>query len=180
MTPDYTDHPFAQFHYCPKCGSSRFVENNSKSKRCEDCGFVYYFNPSAATVAVIVNRRNELLVCRRAKEPAKGTLDLCGGFCDCYESSEEGVAREVREEAGLKVTSTEYLFSLPNIYRYSDFLVHTVDHFFRCRVDDTETARAMDDAAELYWVAPEKLRPEDFGLGSIRRGVERLLREHLI
>ena len=43
------EHPFAQFHFCPKCGSPRFVEHNEKSKQCEDCGFVYYFNPSAAT-----------------------------------------------------------------------------------------------------------------------------------
>lgn len=172
------EHPFAQFHYCPKCGSPRFVENNNKSKRCENCGFVYYFNPSAATVAVIVNERNELLVCRRAKEPAKGTLDLCGGFSDCYESSEEGVAREVKEETGLEVTQTEFLFSLPNTYLYSGFLVHTVDNFFRCQVRDASQARAMDDAAELYWVPLDELKPEQFGLDSIRRGVERLLEEH--
>ena len=62
------EHPFAQFHFCPKCGSPRFVEHNEKSKQCEDCGFVYYFNPSAATVAVILNERQELLACRRGKE----------------------------------------------------------------------------------------------------------------
>lgn len=172
------EHPFAQFRHCPKCGSPRFVVNDSKSKRCEACGFVYYFNPSAATVAVIVNEQNELLVCRRAKEPAKGTLDLCGGFCDCYESSEEGVAREVKEETGLDVTATEYLFSQPNTYLYSGFLVHTVDNFFRCRVENAGAAQAMDDAAELYWIPMDELRPELFGLASIRRGVERLLDEY--
>ena len=76
------EHPFSQFKYCPKCGSVHFEINNEKSKRCADCEFVYYFNPSAATVALIMNERNELLVCRRAKDPAKGTLDLPGGFID--------------------------------------------------------------------------------------------------
>lgn len=61
------EHPFSQFKYCPKCGSVHFEINNEKSKRCADCEFVYYFNPSAATVALIMNERNELLVCRRAK-----------------------------------------------------------------------------------------------------------------
>lgn len=170
-----SEHPFAQFRFCPKCGSPRFAEHDEKSKRCGDCGFVYYFNPSAATVAVILNERGELLVCRRGKEPAKGTLDLPGGFSDCFESGEEGVAREVREETGLEVTRAEYLFSLPNIYVYSGFPVHTVDCFFRCAVAGSGRARAMDDASELLWIPVEELRPEDFGLASVRKGVERLL-----
>ena len=91
-------HPLAQFLYCPECGSPHFEVNNEKSKKCTDCGFVYYFNPSAATVALILNEKNKLLVCRRAKEPAKGTLDLPGGFIDMNETGEEGVAREVLEE----------------------------------------------------------------------------------
>ena len=70
------EHPLSQFKYCPKCGSAHFEVHNEKSKQCADCGFVYYFNPSSATVALILNERDELLVCRRAKEPAKGTLDL--------------------------------------------------------------------------------------------------------
>lgn len=44
-------HPLELFKYCPKCGSPHFEVNNEKSKRCADCGFVYYFNSSAATVA---------------------------------------------------------------------------------------------------------------------------------
>ena len=79
-------HPLELFKYCPKCGSPHFEVNNEKSKRCADCGFVYYFNSSAATVAFILNDKNELLVCRRGKEPAKGTLDLSGGFIDMHET----------------------------------------------------------------------------------------------
>ena len=92
------EHPLSQFRYCPKCGSEHFEIHNEKSKQCKDCGFVYYFNSSAATVALILNGRNELLVCRRAKEPAKGTLDLPGGFIDMAETGEEGVAREVKDD----------------------------------------------------------------------------------
>lgn len=169
------EHPFAQFHYCPKCGSPRFVEHNCKSKECLDCKFVYYFNPSAAVVAVIFNERDELLVCRRGKEPAKGTLDLPGGFSDCFETSEESVAREVKEETGLEVDKTDFLFSLPNTYLYSGFLVHTVDNFFRCGVKDAAGAHAMDDAAELLWIPLKDIRPEAFGLDSVRKGIEKIL-----
>ena len=171
-------HPLAQFRFCPKCGSSHFEEHNQKSKHCADCGFTYYFNPSAATVALIENERGEWCVVRRAKEPAKGTLDLPGGFSDCFETSEEGVAREVLEETGLTVRRVEFLFSLPNQYLYSGFLVHTIDMFYRCYADtSTAHAHAADDAAELLWVRPEDLHPEDFGLASVRAGVEKLLNE---
>ena len=50
-------HPLAQFLYCPECGSPHFEVNNEKSKKCTDCGFVYYFNPSSATVALILNEK---------------------------------------------------------------------------------------------------------------------------
>ena len=171
-------HLLEKFRYCPLCGSEKFVENNVKSKRCEACGFVYYFNPSSSTVAVIVNEKNELLVVRRAKEPARGTLDLPGGFCDCYETAEEGVMREVKEETGLSVDSVDFLFSIPNIYPYGGLDIHTIDLFFLCRVADMRGAIAMDDAGELLWLPWEKVKPKDFGLKSISRGVERLLQMH--
>lgn len=174
-------HPLNKFHYCPVCGSAHFEENNEKSKRCAQCGFTYYFNSSAATVALILNHRNELLVCRRAKEPAKGTLDLPGGFIDMHETGEQGVSREVQEETGLIVTRAQYLFSLPNTYLYSDFLVHTLDQFFLCTVaDDTKSLQALDDVADSQWIPLHEVNPVLFGLDSVREGVIRFLHERKV
>ncbi len=124
------EHPFSQFKYCPKCGSVHFEINNEKSKRCADCEFVYYFNPSAATVALIMNERNELLVCRRAKDPAKGTLDLPGGFIDMAETGEEGVSREVKrrnrngsEKGGIFILFAQYICVFRFHRPYSGFIL---------------------------------------------------------
>jgi ADP-ribose pyrophosphatase YjhB (NUDIX family) len=119
-------------------------------------------------------------VCRRAKEPKKGTLDLAGGFVDRFETAEEGVAREVQEETGLEVVETQYQFSLPNTYLYSGFLVHTLDQFFLCRVKDHARLQAMDDVADSFWVPLKDVNPEEFGLDSVREGVRRFLNEHNI
>lgn len=175
---DKQNHLLRLFSYCPKCGAKAFVEDTEKSKRCEECGFVYYMNPSASTVAVVVDEQNRLLVVRRSKEPAKGTLDLPGGFCDCYETAEEGVRREVLEETGLIVTASRYLFSLPNMYRYSGLDIPTLDNFFLCKVADTKGATAMDDAGEVLWLPWEEVKAENFGLKSISLGVARLLEMH--
>jgi len=168
-------HPLNLFKYCPKCGSADFVVNNEKSKRCENCGFIYYFNSSAAVVAFIVNKENQLLVCRRAKEPAKGTLDLPGGFIDMCETAEEGIIREVREETGLEVHTPAYLFSLPNLYEYSGFLVHTLDLFFLIHLKEDYTLIPQDDVEEAWFVSLTGLEPDKFGLQSIKKGITHFL-----
>ena len=164
-------HPLDKFKFCPVCGSYHFEINNVKSKKCSDCGFVYYMNPSAATVAIILNDRRELLAVRRKNDPARGTLDMPGGFSDARETSEEGVMREVMEETGLKVTATQYLFTLPNDYEYSGLPIPTMDVFFLCRVDDFSPLHANDDAAECLFIPIDQLNPDDFGLHSIKKAM---------
>ena len=174
-------HPLEKFKYCPVCGSAHFVVNNFKSKKCEDCGFTYYANPCSATAAFIVNDKEELLVVRRAKEPAKDTLDLPGGFCDMGETVEEGMIREIKEETGLEVTDIQYLFSSPNEYVYSGMVIHTLDMDYLARVHcDSVAVTAHDDAAEAMWIPINKVNPAEFGLTSIRNAVIRFLSETLI
>ncbi len=174
------EHPLEKFKYCPVCGSDHFVVNNFKSKKCEDCGFTYYANPCSATAAFIVNENDEMLVVRRAKEPALGTYDLPGGFCDMGETVEEGMRREIKEETGLEVQDIQYLFSSPNVYQYSGMGIHTLDMDYLVRVKGGRLAiQAADDAAEAFWIPINKVNPADFGLTSIRNAVIRFLHETL-
>lgn len=169
-------HPLDKFNYCPSCGSRHFEASGERSKRCANCGFEYFMNPSAANVAFILNEQGELLVERRAKEPAKGMLDLPGGFTDIGETGEEGVRREVKEETGLTVTSVRYLFNLPNKYHYSGIDIPTLDMFFLCQVADTSVLKAADDAAECMWVSLDEIHTEQFGLRSVRQGLYEFIR----
>ena len=168
-------HPLDKFSYCPACGSRQFEVNNVKSKKCADCGFTYYANPSSATAAFIV-RNGCLLVARRAKAPAQGTLDLPGGFVDMDETAEEGMCREIMEETGLEVSRMSYLFSIPNLYEYSGMTIHTLDMFFLVEVPDDAEPLAGDDAGALAWVPLPKVNPRLFGLWSIRQAVSRFLK----
>ena len=166
------EHPLEIFKYCPVCGSEHFEVH---------CGFTYYANPCSATAAFIVNDNDEMLVVRRAKEPAKGTLDLPGGFVDMGETVEEGMVREIKEETGLDITNIQYLFSSPNVYVYSGMGVHTLDMDYLARVHGSVPAiKAADDAAEALWIPISQVNPAEFGLTSIRNAVIRFLKEYKV
>ena len=138
-----------------------------------------------AVGAIIVKKvKNEefILVQTRAKNSTDGTdglLEIPAGKIREYENIFEALRREVWEETGAKVIHTNYLFSLPNTYLYSGFLVHTIDSFFRCQLSSYDTIEANDDASECQWIPLHKIDPEEFGLNSIRKGVRMVLQELL-
>lgn len=169
-------HPLDLFRFCPKCGTKSFAVNNFKSKKCGSCGFVYYFNSSAAVACFLKDKQGRYLIARRASEPAKGTLDLIGGFVDQYETAEEAAAREMREETGLEPVSVRYLFSLPNVYPFSGFEVHTLDMVFECEVPSFDGFAAHDDVSELLVMERQELEPEKFGLDSIKKAVAKYVK----
>lgn len=168
-------HPLASFRYCPRCGGRSFVVYDDRAKRCEGCGFTYYMNSAASVVAVVVNGKGELLLSRRAYEPARGCLDLPGGFVNLDESLEDAVKREFKEETGGDVEIVRWLFSLPNRYVYSGLSIATTDSFFLCRLRDGAGLRAGDDVAELLWIGLDEIDTKKIGLSSIRKGVEMLV-----
>lgn len=174
-------HHLDKFLFCPACGSPHFVENDFKSKHCDDCGFTFYFNAAAATVAIIENEKGELLIARRACEPAKGTLDLIGGFVDPGESAETAIVREIREETGiaLRESDVQLLFTLPNTYMFSKLLVHTCDSFFHVVIPSATHVEAHDDVEACWWVKKEDLNTKKIGLDSVRKGMERWLNSNL-
>ena len=98
---------------------------------------------------------------------------------DMYETIEEGMRREIKEETGLDVGEIQYLYSSPNQYLYSGMYVHTLDADFLVRVPDDVKPKAADDAADCLWISVNEVNPADFGLTSIRHAVERFLEERL-
>jgi len=170
-------HPLQKFTFCPACGSANWEVNNFKSKHCADCGFTYYANVSSAVACFIQNEAGDLLVCRRAKDPAKGTLDLPGGFVDLDETAEEALRREIMEELNLELTDLKYLRSIPNLYEYSGMVIHTLDMLYSAKAVDLHPLRAADDVQEAFFIKLNTISPSDFGLDSIKKGIIAFLKE---
>ena len=167
------------FNYCPVCGSADFIGHSVKSKQCGRCGFEFFMNAAAAVATFIVNEAGDLLVCRRAKEPAKGMLDLAGGFVDADETVENALKREINEELGAQVTNARYLFSLPNRYEYCGLAIPTLDLFFECKLLLVNDLVPSDDVEECFFVPLKDINVELFGLNSIREGVAKYLKAKL-
>ena len=108
--------------------------------------------------------------------PAAGTLCFPGGFAEHGESLETTCLRELQEETGLHGHAPKFLFSLPNLYVYSELTVHTLDSFFAVSVDDETALFADDDASAAEWhpLSPDLL--DGIALSSHREALRRLLK----
>lgn len=166
--PSDSFYPKNQFRFCPFCGSEGFPEKVPFCHKCSRCNRLFYINGSSAVVALILNPAGELLVTRRANDPAKGTLDLPGGFVAPEESAETAVVREIKEELHLEVDSLTYFGSFPNRYLYNNLVYFTTDLVYICSVTDFSSLRADDDVEGYLFVKPQNLRPDEMGLPSIK------------
>ncbi len=173
------NHPLHQFIYCPKCGANTFIERNEKAKQCTTCGFVYYFQSFFGSSLFHPEIPPERFYwCAGLKNLPKDWLDLPGGFVDMFESAEDAAHREVKRRNRTGYYRMSLSFSIPNLYMYCGFEVHTVDMFFECHVKDSIGVHAEDDAAEIVIpLEKEELKAEEFGLMSIKKAI-RLYKEN--
>lgn len=83
---------------------------------CPDCGYVEYDNPKIVVGAVCF-WESGVLLCRRAIAPARGLWTYPAGFMELGESTAEGAAREVWEEAQARVAVESLLgvYEIPHI-----------------------------------------------------------------
>ena len=74
------------------------VGDNRTRLVCPDCGYIEYANPKIV-VGAVCTWEEKVLLCRRAIEPQLGLWTIPAGFMELGESTSEGAAREVWEEA---------------------------------------------------------------------------------
>ena len=162
-------HPHSVFHYCPSCGKQSFEKDSFKSQKCSVCGFVLYTNASTAVAAIITNKKGEILLTKRAFEPAQGMFDLPGGFADPGETAEQALVREVQEELNLTIESYSYFSSFPNEYVFAGVLYYTLDMVFECEVASLEHIIPADDVADYAFLPITEDVIDGVGLSSVKK-----------
>ena len=139
------------------------------------------YHNCAAAVAVVVICGDEILLTKRNQDPAKGKLDLAGGFTDPRESAEFTCFRELKEELDIEIDieKLRFLMSLPNIYHYKGIDYNTLDLFFEYRVEEKFSVNLeKSEIAETFWVKKENIQLEDIAFPSQRLFFERFLNKN--
>ncbi len=103
----------ARHRFCAKCGAPTMLAKGGWQRSCvnENCQGQHF--PRVDPVAImLVEHEGSLLLGRQSRFPPRRYSSLAG-FVEPGESIEEGVAREVLEESGVRVRDVSYIFSQP-------------------------------------------------------------------
>ena len=162
------------FNYCPSCAATHFTFPNNRRFLCNACGFTYYHNIAAA-VAIVFTFEDKLLFTVRNIDPDKGKLDLPGGFIDPNETAEEAACREIKEELGLDLETSDlkYITTSPNNYLYKNVPYRTMDIFYECKLtSNVIKVVAEDEIQQLIWIKRNAIDLDQIGFISIRKVIK--------
>ena len=161
-------YPEHVFKFCPRCGSEKFIPASTKEIHCNTCGFRHFVNPAAAVAALITDSAGRLLLTRRKSAPAAGMLDLPGGFVDKFETAEDALMREIKEELNLTVEEIRFFGTFPNEYLFGGIVYFTLDIVFECAVRDFDKLLPADDVITSEFIPPDKINLNEIGLDSVK------------
>ncbi|MDP6125012.1 MAG: NUDIX hydrolase [Candidatus Latescibacteria bacterium] len=142
-------YPLPDYRFCPKCGGGLAIKSDGDVRRpiCQDCGFVYYVNPSPAVGGVLVESGKVLLV-ERAIEPYLGDWCLPAGFMEYGERPQDTLAREIAEETALVLEGPPVMLDVKtgtdDPRTHALFIVYWVDGW-------SGDLKAGDDASDARW-----------------------------
>jgi ADP-ribose pyrophosphatase YjhB (NUDIX family) len=98
----------ARDDFCNNCGT-QYADTSGYPRTCAGCGHMVWDNPSPVVVLLVPVKdgpRTGLLTVRRAIPPV-GQLAFVSGFMDRGESWQQSAARELEEEANVRVDPDE-------------------------------------------------------------------------
>ena len=101
----------ARHRFCAACGKATVVFRGGWGRRCNGCN-AEHFPRVDPVVIMLAECEDRVLVGRQGGFPP-GFFSALAGFVEPGESLEEAVARELFEEAGIRVSDVTYIASQP-------------------------------------------------------------------
>ncbi len=101
----------ARHRFCARCGSATKPAKGGWQRHCDNCGADHFPRTDPVTI-MLVEHEDRLLLGRQPRFPPR-MYSALAGFVEPGETIAEAVAREVWEEAGLRVRDVRYIASQP-------------------------------------------------------------------
>jgi NAD+ diphosphatase len=101
----------ARHRFCANCGHRSAPHHAGWARLCPHCGTEHY--PRTDPVAIMLAEHGGRVLVGRQPSFPPGRYSALAGFIEVGESIEEAVAREWREEAGVRAIAVRYVASQP-------------------------------------------------------------------
>ena len=142
--------------FCAVCGRATHIARGGQVRRCSPkeeggCGREHYPRTDPVVITVVHDGDRCLLGQSRGRLVAMRRYSALAGFMDQGESIEEAVAREVMEEAGIRVGAVRYHSSQPWPFPSSLMI--------GCHADAATTNIAFDpeEMTDVQWFSREEV-----------------------
>ena len=142
--------------FCAVCGKPTYIARGGQVRRCPPreeggCGTEHYPRTDPVVITVVHDGDRCLLGQSRGRLVAMRRYSALAGFMDQGESIEEAVAREVMEEAGIRVGTVRYHSSQPWPFPSSLMI--------GCHADAATTDIAFDaeEMTDVQWFTREEV-----------------------
>jgi NAD+ diphosphatase len=139
--------------FCSRCGHRTEKAGAGHLRRCTSCAAEHYPRTDPAVIMLITDEQDRCLLGRQALWP-EGRWSTLAGFVEPGESIEQAVAREVLEEAGVRVGEVSYRASQPWPFPASLML----GFVGKVAPGGAEITVDGEEIAEARWFSREELR----------------------
>ena len=141
----------ARHRFCGACGAPTASRSAGHQRLCTGCGAIHFPRTDPAVIVLVTHGDDRCLLGRSARFPA-GMYSTLAGFVEPGESLEETVAREVFEEAGVRVGPPQYRSSQPWPFPASLMLG------FRAEALDDRLEIDPEELVDARWCSRAELR----------------------
>ena len=131
--------------FCSVCGHATDIRRGGQKRECPSCKAEHFPRTDPVIIMVVHDGERCLLGQSRGRLQAMNRYSALAGFVDQAEAIEEAVAREVMEEAGIRVKNVRYHSSQPWPFPSSLMI--------GCHAEADSTSIAMDDEemTDVQW-----------------------------
>jgi NAD+ diphosphatase len=141
----------ARHRFCGHCGAPLVARSGGNTLLCEACGTQHFPRTDPAVIMLVV-RDDLALLAHSERFPTPTMYSTLAGFVEPGESLEEAVAREVFEEAGVRVDRVTYHSSQPWPFPASLMVG------FHAQASDARITLDDDELTDARWFSRAEIR----------------------